>query len=547
MQFLTVARGPDQGREFLIDSGKTYKVGSDDGADIVLTDPRVLGEHCSLSAEDGSILLTDLTASAGTFVGDKRVKRGRLPHGTAFRVGDSVLVVKVKHATPAARAAAPKPPLERVTLQSPLLGKIIGGYKFNEVVGRGGMGTVFRATQLSLHREVAVKVLAQKHEDDDAFVEQFINEARAAAQLIHHNVVQVYDAGREGKLSYFSMEFMAHGSVEEHLEREGKIPWEEAILMVLDAAHGLEFAQEKGIVHRDIKPDNLMIDEKGRVKIADLGLAKHDRKAGGTKQEVIGTPHFIPPEQALGKDVDHRADLYSLGATFFRIITGRTLFTGNTAKEIVLKHIHEAWPAASSVEPSIPDELDLAISRMLAKNPDDRPQSATEVISELESICAHHGIKGAVIKTGVSKRVLVPLVLLLLAAIGVTTHFVTKDPEFLEDTASKEAAARAQEEARRDRDAAAAAKRGERAQSVRAAHGALAGRELAQSRIRSLDETFDDEKSEAVREKAWRDVAQAYEDFAEDPANQELDVDDVLKMAAADATRINYRLDKLKA
>ncbi|MFQ5844214.1 MAG: serine/threonine-protein kinase, partial [Planctomycetota bacterium] len=206
---LSIQTGPDRGKEVRLDPGRTYTVGSDDGADIVLSDPRVLGRHCSVSFEDGRVLLTDLTANAGTFVGKKRIRKGRLAPGTPFRVGDSVLVVKAApRPAPSADGPPDRPRRKKVSLDSPLLGRIIGGYKVNEVVGRGGMGTVFRATQLSLHRDVAVKVLAAKYEEDEAFVDQFVNEARAAAQLIDPNVVQVYDAGREGTLSWFSMEFM---------------------------------------------------------------------------------------------------------------------------------------------------------------------------------------------------------------------------------------------------------------------------------------------------------------------------------------------------
>ena len=160
-------------------------------------------------------------------------------------------------------------------------------YQIHGIIGEGGMGTVFKATQLSLHRDVALKVLAPALSKDRNFVDLFINEARAAAQLIHPNIVQVYDAGTEGETSFFSMEYLGKGSVEELLTREKKMPWGEAILMVLEAAHGLEYAEGKGIVHRDIKPDNLMLNEDGRIKIADLGLAK---RAEDVKEEgVIGT------------------------------------------------------------------------------------------------------------------------------------------------------------------------------------------------------------------------------------------------------------------
>ncbi|HEX5137402.1 MAG TPA: protein kinase, partial [Planctomycetota bacterium] len=405
---LVVTRGPDQGKKLPLEPGRTYTIGCNQDASLVLTDPLVLKGHCSLEVSDAGIVLKNHTATAGTFVGDQKVSQAALKANSTFRVGATVLGIAAAPA-PAPKATPPAPP-------DPLVGRIIGGYKLNELVGVGGMGKVYRATQLSLHREVAFKILRDHHTKDKGFRDLFINEARAAAQLIHPNVVQVYDAGTEGDLVYFSMEFLGKGSIEEILEREKRIPWEQAILQVLEAAHGLAYAESKGIVHRDIKPDNLMLNEDGRVKIADLGLAK--RGEGNDDAGVIGTPHFIPPEQALGKEVDHRADIYSLGATFFRMITGTTLFTGKTAKEIVLKHIKEPPPAASSVDETVPDDLDLVLAKMLAKDPNQRYQSATDVIAALEEVCAHHGIKGAIIKKGVGKRVLIPLVLLLLVAAG---------------------------------------------------------------------------------------------------------------------------------
>jgi serine/threonine protein kinase len=367
---LKVTKGPDTGKTLTLTPGKAYSIGSDESSDLVLTDPMVLAGHCTVTPETGGLMLRNRTASAGTFVGDKKISQARLGPNVVFRVGETDLTV-----LPAPRTA------KRTPGPDALVGKILGGYKILEVVGEGGMGKVYKATQLSLHRDVALKVLRDKLAKDESFRGLFINEARAAAQLVHPNVVQVYDAGSEGDVTFFSMEFLGQGSVEEILQRDKKMAWEQAILMVLEAAHGLAYAEGKGIVHRDIKPDNLMLNEDGRIKIADLGLAKQGE--GAKDQGIIGTPHFIPPEQALGKTVDTRADIYSLGATFFRMITGRTVFTGSTAKEIVLKHIKEPPPAASSIEKEIPDDVDLVISRMLAKDPEQRYATAQDIISAL--------------------------------------------------------------------------------------------------------------------------------------------------------------------
>lgn len=515
MFVLQVIRGPDQGKKLLLEPGRTFTVGCNADASLVLTDPLVLKGHCSLEIADGAVLLRNHTATAGTFVGDQKVSQANLRPNSAFRIGGTTLSIAT---TPVARTPpAPPPP-------DPLVGRIVGGYKLNELVGAGGMGKVYRATQLSLHRDVAFKVLRDQHVKDKGFRDLFVNEARAAAQLVHPNVVQVYDAGNEGDLVFFSMEFLGQGSAEEILEKEKRIPWEKAILMVLEAAHGLAYAESKGIVHRDIKPDNLMLNEAGQVKIADLGLAK--RGEGSEDAGVIGTPHFIPPEQALGKDVDRRADIYSLGATFFRMITGRTLFSGKTAKEIVLKHIKEPPPAASSVDETVPDDLDLVLAKMLAKDPDRRYQSATEVIAALEEVCAHHGIKGSIIRKGVGKRVLIPLLLLLLVAGAAIYYFATKpeDPAAIarreELERQKLDAERKEQEAReRERLAARETHKGE-------ARNKLLRREKDQSDLVNevpLRTVYNDPTKAAQLEGKWLALAEEFEEFAKSEIAKEFE------------------------
>ncbi|MGH7162661.1 MAG: protein kinase domain-containing protein, partial [Planctomycetota bacterium] len=470
------------------------------------------------------------TASAGTFVGEQKIQKAQLAPNSAFRVGDTVIGLR-----PAPRAPGGE--------GDPLVGKIVGGYHVREVVGRGGMGTVYKATQLSLHRDVALKVLAAELAKDVAFRNLFINEARAAGQLVHPNVVQVYDAGTEGDLSYFSMEFISQGSVEEILERRGKMPWQEAILMVLEAAHGLDYAEKKRIVHRDIKPDNLMINEDGRVKIADLGLAK---RGGGAKGDegIIGTPHFIPPEQALGREVDTRADIYSLGATFFRMITGRTLFAGKSAKEIVLKHVNEPPPAASSLDEEISSDVDLLLAKMLAKDPAQRYGNAQALIQALEETCAHHGIKGAIIKRGFGKRVLIPLVLVIVAAGGAIAYLATRPPEFLEDADAKEAARR---EAAKRREAEEQLREQTAMQERRSRAGSTLT-QILQDRTKlnertPLDEVYDVPALKAQREQEWRGIVDRYRAFAGTPEAKEFQLDaDALK----EAEGIEKRLKELE-
>ena len=546
---LTVTQGPDQGKSLTLEQGRTYKVGCDHADDLVLSDPMVLKGHCSLEITAEGAILRNHTASAGTFIGEKKVSQARIPGKATFRIGESALTLRPKPAATPAPTATARPRASqqpRGGADDPLIGKIIGGYKLLEVVGRGGMGVVYKAVQLSLQREVALKVLARKLSTDKNFRDLFINEARAAAQLVHPNVVQVYDAGTEGDVTYFSMEYIGQGSVEEILARDKELAWEEAILMVLEAAHGLEYAEGKSIVHRDIKPDNLMLNDDGRIKIADLGLAK--RGEGGPDQGIIGTPHFIPPEQALGKNVDTRADIYSLGCTFFRMITGTTVFTGKTAKEIVLKHIKEPAPAASSLNSSVPDELDAVIAKMLAKDPDKRFDSATDLIHSLESVCAHHGIKGSIIKKGVTKMVLVPLLLLLIGAGYAVYHFAMKDPVQLEDVAAKNRAAKSDAAAKKAREERQKAQRETRKSSLESDWNGLDGNYWREGGDKGVLTHQDDQEADVVAlEQKWLDWAKRFDEFAKRDDVKEFEADtDYGTKATAKAKWIRDTVNEVK-
>ncbi|MHC4957844.1 MAG: protein kinase domain-containing protein [Planctomycetota bacterium] len=530
MYVLTVTQGPDKGKQIQLNEGQTYTVGAAPEDSLALDDPRALDKHCSIRIAGPQIILENHTASAGTWIGEQKINKVRIKPGVTFRLGDSHVKLTAK----------PQQQKTAVPVDNdPLLGKIIGGYKLNQVIGRGGMGTVYRATQLSLSRDVALKVLRSKLAKDPAFVDLFVHEAQAAAQLVDPNIVQVYDAGTEGEVSYFAMEYIGQGSVEEVLAEKTKLPWEDAILWVLEAAHGLKYAEGKGIVHRDIKPDNLMINDDGRIKIADLGLAK--RGEGGGDQGIIGTPHFIPPEQALGKEVDIRADIYSLGATFFRMITGKTVFTGKTAKEIVLKHIKEPAPAASSMEKSVPDELDATLARMLAKEPDQRFQDSAELIRSLESICAHHGIKGSVIKKGLPKKVLIPVAVMAIAAVGVAIYFATRPDVIKIDQAAIERAKLLEAQRAKDRERMAAQEREQQESQLKLAWGNL---QLSEARLTPIEETYDEPEKVARRERDWKNMAGEYRKFAERDEAIEFKKD---KDATDAAERIEEDLESYKS
>ncbi|HVG95122.1 MAG TPA: serine/threonine-protein kinase, partial [Planctomycetota bacterium] len=302
----------------------------------------------------------------------------------------------------------------------PLVGTALAGYRLLERVGAGGMGSVYRAEQLSLHREVALKVLSEKLVSDSAFVDQFVNEARAAGQLNHPNVVQVYDVGQADSRHFFSMEFIHGGSLESKIPRTGGgVPWNEALNWFLDAANALIFAEKKGILHRDIKPDNFMLGQDGSVKLCDLGLAKKSESADLLAQGIIGTPHFISPESIRRKtEVDGRADLYSLGCTFFRIFTGRNPYPAPSVKDILLAHLNAPVPRVSSVVADFPKDLDEVVFRLMQKDPAQRFQTAEDLWEALDKIRLQYGMEAHGLHPGRAKKFAIAGAVIAVAAVG---------------------------------------------------------------------------------------------------------------------------------
>ena len=257
----------------------------------------------------------------------------------------------------------------------PTPGAAFGDYEILAELGAGGMGRVFRARHLTLQREVALKVLSERFASDESYRLRFLKEARAAARLNHPNIVQIYDFGRVEATFYLAMEFVLGESVGDYLRRNGSFSEADAVATVRQACTALRVAHGAGIVHRDVKPDNLIISADGVVKLVDLGLAKSVADDEHLTQTgvVSGTPHYISPEQIAGlKDVDGRADIYSLGATLFHMVTGRTPFDGSSPMVIVSKHLHDDPEDPRAFAPALSDGLCAVIRKMMARDRDQR-------------------------------------------------------------------------------------------------------------------------------------------------------------------------------
>jgi predicted Ser/Thr protein kinase len=246
-----------------------------------------------------------------------------------------------------------------------------GKYRIERLLGKGGMGAVFLAHDLALEREVAIKVLPPDVAQDDQVVRRFQQEAKTAAKLDHPNIIPIYRVESEGGLNYFVMKYISGTSLEDLLETKEPLPVPEIQRILWEAACALGHAHQRGVVHRDVKPANIMFDHHGRVMLTDFGISKALQAATGFTATgmIIGTPHYMAPEQGKGAAVDGRADQYSLGVVGYRMITAELPFNGDSVHTIIYKHIYEEPPLASVKRPGIPGTLTVAIARALAKDP----------------------------------------------------------------------------------------------------------------------------------------------------------------------------------
>ena len=249
-----------------------------------------------------------------------------------------------------------------------------GDYEILAELGAGGMGKVYRARDLTLERIVALKTLAPHFGSDTGFVQRFLKEARAAARLNHPSIVQIYDFGQVGDTYYLAMEYVDGHSLGAYLRR-GHFTERDALLVIRHAARALAVAHAEGLVHRDIKPDNLMLTSKGEVKLVDLGIAKRVDEDQALTQtgQAVGTPHYISPEQIRGsKDIDARADIYSLGATLYHLVTGHTPFRGTSGALVMSMHLVQPLADPRSYVPGLSEGICRVIRKMMAKSRDER-------------------------------------------------------------------------------------------------------------------------------------------------------------------------------
>ena len=266
----------------------------------------------------------------------------------------------------------------------------IPGFQIQSKVGQGAMAVVFKAKQLSLDRIVAIKVLPKRLSENPEFVERFYKEGKAAARLNHPNIVQAYDVGESSGYHYFVMEFIDGDTIYEHVTDNKPLEEREALRIILQSAKALQHAHAQGLIHRDVKPKNIMLTEGGVVKLADMGLAREVgdyATAAAEAGRAYGTPYYISPEQIRGDiHIDCRADIYALGATFYHMVTGRVPFDGSTPSSVMRKHLKEPLVPPDHINSRLSAGIGEIIEVMMAKDPNDRYPSTEELITDLEAV-----------------------------------------------------------------------------------------------------------------------------------------------------------------
>ncbi len=266
----------------------------------------------------------------------------------------------------------------------------IPGYKVLGKLGAGAMAIVYKAQQLSLNRTVAIKVLPQRFTENPEYVERFYKEGRAAAKLNHNNIVQAYDVGEAGGYHYFVMEYVEGKTLYDDLSAGKVFSEDEALDIVIQVAHALAHAHACGLIHRDVKPKNIMINTAGVVKLADMGLAREttDIKAAQTEAgKAYGTPYYIAPEQIRGElDIDGRADIYGLGATFYHLVTGRVPFMADDPADVMRKHLKEELIPPDHINTSLSAGTSEIIEVMMAKRREDRYNNIGELLEDLQAV-----------------------------------------------------------------------------------------------------------------------------------------------------------------
>ena len=335
-------------------------------AQLVIPDSQVSRAHCVIAMGDKGIVIEDLGSRNGTYINGDRIRKALLKPTDLLLIGGTEIKIEQQKAEAQATANS-------------LLGQNLGGFELIEVLGKGNYGTVYRGMQVALRRPVAIKVLDEHHKAKPELVKSFLAEARRAGGLNHPNVVQIHDVRQVENNFLLIMELMTGGSAADMLRTDGPLDFEQICAVMVDMGRALAYAESQRLVHRDVKPDNILVNAEGVYKLADLGIAEPIADDGQAHQvKTFGSAHYVAPEQARGGAIDGRADIYALGASAWHLITGKPIWQG-TARQIVASHINAPLPNIYEINPDLDESLVELVYHMLEKDPDERPASGNDV------------------------------------------------------------------------------------------------------------------------------------------------------------------------
>lgn len=348
---------------------KEYQLGDDtvlgrkSSCTVRVPSPKCSRENSRIIKGSGGFFVEDLGSSNGTLVNGKKIGRQLLKSGDIIAIGGIDYTFQDK-------------------TDDPLVGKRLGKYQIIDKVGVGGMGVVYRASQVTLGREVALKVMSPRLATKESFIQSFEREAKIAARLQHPNIIGIHDFGHEDGWYFFSMEFVEGENLLDMALRQGGLSVEECLDYGRQLADALDHAHNQGILHKDIKPQNVMINNENRVKLADMGLAsiadEENQENSPERGAFMATPQYVAPEIVRRQEPDPRSDIYSLAATLFHMLTSKPPYTGTDVKDLLKKHLSAPIPDPRSLRPDVPEELALFVMKGLAKEPADRQQTARE-------------------------------------------------------------------------------------------------------------------------------------------------------------------------
>ncbi len=417
---LLVTAGADKGKTFPLTDEFNVLLGRSKDANSRLNDAAVSRVHCEIEVKGTQILLTDRDSSSGTFVNSKRVAECELKPGDQIRIGDTKLRVEApgqaadadRTIAPRGRSAPASPPVSAAVPRRPavvtserlpqLKGAKLSHYELGDVIAKGHTGLIFKANDFKYDRPVAFKVLFPEIAQDEEEMKRFTRAMKTMIGLTHPNLVTLYGAGKTSGYCWLAMEYVEGESIRQVLNRTGtanQLDWRITLRIGIGVARALEFAHSKNIIHRNITPQNVLMGKTPDViKLGDLmlakafegALAKNITRAG----QIVGDVRYMSPESTTGKDeVDGRADIYSLGALLYALLAGRPPFEAGTVRDTILKIRKENPVRPKKFQMALPERFEGVVLKMLAKHPDSRHQSATEMLSELEKVAKYSGMQ----------------------------------------------------------------------------------------------------------------------------------------------------------